>query len=205
MSDMRPLENKIHIFCEGEKTEPLYIENYIEDAGKNGKVEVVPTRKNTPIQLVNRAIKLKKSSDFIEGDKIWVVYDRESTSKIPTKTHCSAFKKAKDNGINVALSNVCFEYWVLLHFEYTDRPYTSFDNLMRDSNLKKHLRELGINTYDKGDDILYFKICGNINTAKKRAQRLMKNSKEFNPKGSNPYDINPSTNIYELLLDIDNF
>ncbi|WP_139336008.1 RloB family protein, partial [Shigella sonnei] len=75
-----PVQNKMFIFCEGDKTEPLYISSYIDDKVKTKtKVIKIPkTKKNTPVQLVEEAISVKKSNKSISGDEFWVVYDREA-------------------------------------------------------------------------------------------------------------------------------
>lgn len=66
---IRKIPNVMYIFCEGEKTEPLYIEAYIADnANAKSKVIRIPkTKKNTPEQLVDMAIKKKNSDATAEG------------------------------------------------------------------------------------------------------------------------------------------
>ncbi|WP_405021879.1 RloB domain-containing protein [Klebsiella pneumoniae] len=43
--------------------------------------------------------------------------------------------KANRHGINIAISCVCFELWLLLHFGFTTK--VSYDNLVLSSPLKK--------------------------------------------------------------------
>lgn len=49
---------------------------------------------------------------------------------------------AKQAGINLAISNPCFEYWLLLHFESCRAPLLDYIDVAR--RLKKHLPD-----YDK--------------------------------------------------------
>jgi hypothetical protein len=44
-------------------------------------------------------------------DEVWCVFDVDEHHYLP-----EARQQAADNGIHVALSNPCFELWVLLHF-----------------------------------------------------------------------------------------
>ncbi|WP_187489002.1 RloB family protein [Duffyella gerundensis] len=201
------LSNKMYIFCEGAKTEPLYISSYIEEFAKNkSKVIFIPkTRKNTPVQLVDEAINKKNSKESVDGDVFWVVYDRESVVKYPRAKHKEAWDKANKNGINVAISNVCFEFWVLLHFEEVTQPYSSFLDLMSNSNLKEKLKAVGIKDYDKGSDELYFRIRKGIENARKRADRVNKSIILSSKKGSEEYDYSPYTKVHNLLDAIDKF
>lgn len=202
------IPNKMYIFCEGTKTEPQYLEAFIEDRvrQKSKIIKIPPTRKNTPVQLVDEAIAKKNSKDTIDGDVFWVVYDRESVAKYPKKLHSDAYNKAKKNGIKIAISNVCFEFWILLHFEYTTSHYTSYDNLMSESNLKEYLRRAGIKKYDKGSDILYFKVKSGIDRAKVRAKKVNKAILEASSNLSlEPHEYYPYTNIHELLEEIECF
>lgn len=204
----KKIPNKMYIFCEGTKTEPLYLEAFVEDrvSQKSKIIKIPPTRKNTPVQLVDEAIAKKNSKETTDGDVFWVVYDRESVAKYSKKLHCEAYAKAKKNNINIALSNVCFEFWVLLHFEYTTAHYTCFDNLMAESKLKAFLKKAGINKYDKGSDILYFKIKGGIENAKARAVKVNSSVLESSAnKKLEPHEYSPYTNIHELLNAIENF
>lgn len=202
------VDNKMYIFCEGEKTEPYYISAYVEDrvSHKTKVINIPNTKKNTPLQLVDEAIAKKNSKSTISGDVFWVVYDHEAVNKITKEKHQQAWDKAIRNGINVAISNVCFEFWILLHFEYTCSTFTSFLNLYNTSNLKKHLSKEGIDDYDKGNDELYFTISSRIKTARKNAVKVNAQVLSTAPKGvDKPYELFPFTNVHELLDSIDSF
>ncbi|MEQ4823828.1 RloB family protein [Enterobacter hormaechei] len=202
------VDNKMYIFCEGEKTEPYYLSSYIEDkvSHKTKVINIPNTRKNTPLQLVDEAINKKSSKGSIPGDEFWVVYDRESVAKITKEKHAEAWNKAKKHGINIAMSNVCFEFWILLHFEYTCSSYTSFSDLYSKSNLKSHLKAQSVSKYDKGDDELYFIICDKIGTARKNAAKVNAQILSTAPAGvTYPYELFPYTNVHELLDSIDAF
>lgn len=205
-----PVQNKMFIFCEGDKTEPLYISSYIDDKVKTKtKVIKIPkTKKNTPVQLVEEAISVKKSNKSISGDEFWVVYDREAIAKYPNSKHDEAAKKARNNGINIALSNVCFEFWILLHFEKLSltKPYSSYLDLMKNSKLKQYLNGVGIASYDKGSDDLYLRVKAGLDMARKRAPLINQQSLASCPlQNAAPHHLNPYSSVYKLLDAIDVF
>jgi len=116
----KKLKPIMHIFCEGEKTEPNYINGYINEYFSSNRllkvVKVEKTRKNTPVQLVEEAIRLQADNATPSHDVFWVVYDREAKNKYTDDLHKKAQTKAESQGIEVCLTNVCFEVWILLHF-----------------------------------------------------------------------------------------
>ncbi|MCU6167949.1 RloB family protein, partial [Enterobacter roggenkampii] len=83
---------------------------------------------------------------------------------------------AESNNIKIALSNVCFELWILQHFAFKNTPYSCFDDLKKNSSLKDDLLSVGIKAYDKADVALYKKIRLGISNARKRAEALNKQS-----------------------------
>jgi len=205
---VRSIPNVMYIFCEGEKTEPFYIESYINDhASSKSKVIRIPkTKKNTPEQLVNMAVEKKNSGMTAEGDAFWVVYDREAVQQHSHATHKRAWDKAKSNGINVALSNVCFEFWLLLHFGYTNAAYTSYANLMSHSNFVKNLKVIKIENYDKGSKSIYKNIKPGLENARKNADKLNEYIKSIHPNNiEEPYLCGSYTGFNNLLNAIDTF
>jgi RloB-like protein len=209
-SKKRPLLTVLHIYCEGEKTEPNYIEKYLcyKTNGERRRkvIRVEPTKKNTPVQIVEAAINHKNSQNCPDDDVFWVVYDREATSKYTDQLHRDAFDKAKANNINVALSNVCFELWILLHFKQNTAPYTDYDNLMATSDLKKELSKVGVDYYEKGNADIFKVILAEIGNARNRAKEMNKLTIASAAKNiKQPYQLNPYTDVHLLLDAIDDF
>ena len=68
----RELKPVLHIFCEGEKTEPNYINGYLKKFCPGNRrlkvIKVEKTRKNTPVQLVDEAVTLKKDRNTPNAD-----------------------------------------------------------------------------------------------------------------------------------------
>ncbi|MFA6172631.1 MAG: RloB family protein [Kiritimatiellales bacterium] len=194
----RDLKPRLHIFCEGEKTEPNYLNGYIERCFPGTKLTLVrATKKNTPIPLVEEAIAEKSRRDIPEEDQFWVVYDRESSINYPDALHAEARDKAKANGIKIAFSNVCFEVWLLLHFQETVPNCDSCADLCKRSLLKKHIPD-----YDKGVKRNY--TAAEVSMARKNAVKLNKQTKAgADASWTKPYQWNPYTNVHELLDEMD--
>ena len=199
----RQIRTVMHIYCEGAKTEPNYLSGYIDEFFSDNRslkiIKIEPTKKNTPKQLVDEAVTAKKENP--KGDTFWVVYDRESRTKYADSLHAETRNFADAHDVNIALSNVCFEVWLLLHFEDSVGPYENFDDLWRRSSLKKRLPK-----YQKGDRSLYSKLSGGINAARKNAERLNKRIEDGSASEERfPHQWNPYTNVHELLDAIDLF
>jgi hypothetical protein len=200
---------KMHIYCEGAKTEPNYLNSYIEDkfGDKLRDVVIVEDAKtNTPVQLVKEAIKEKNSGNHPEGDIYWVVYDRESKAKYKDSLHDSAFDLARGNNILIALSNVCFEHWLILHFIDSDASYVCFDDLISKSCLKSTIRKLTGKNYEKGSVDIFSLVKEGVTLARRRANSINKRTKDAAPANAvRPHHLNPYTDLPLLLDAIDSF
>ena len=82
-------------------------------------MKVVPG--GVPKTVVELAVRLKKESeseaerrkdDNLRYDHVWCVFDIDEHPFVP-----EARQQARDNAIDVAVSNPCFELWLLLHFQ----------------------------------------------------------------------------------------
>ncbi len=173
------------IVCEGKKTEPIYfrsIRNKLRIPTLS--VKVIPDQ-GAPISIVERAIQEK--SYISEGDDVWCVFDVERLGTNPT--FADAISRAHGAKINLAITNPAFEYWFLLHFECTDRPFMDANHVI--DQLHEYLPN-----YQKNIDV-YEDIKDNTKTAIENAVKLRKRSvdswREFP---------NPSTRVDKLVLEI---
>lgn len=206
----RVVHNILRILCEGEKTEPNYFNGYLlQNHSSNRLLKVVtvePTNKNTPVQLVEEAIKRMCSPSFNKGDEYWVVYDREAIAKYSDSLHKEARDKANSNGVNIAITNVCFEVWLLLHFKAVTAPYTNCDDVIKTSGLRNLLESVGIKSYDKADASLFEAISDKVNEARCRAEKMNEEALKSAIPGQNaPHNLNPYSDVHKLLDAIDVF
>ncbi len=190
----------LHIFCEGAKTEPYYLQHYMDlfCKGKTG-IKIEKTEKTTPVQLVQEAIDKKKSVPRGVRDEFWVGCDRESPAKYPERLHQKARDKAKANGINIALSNVCFEVWLLLHRRSGCPACNSCDELTRRQEFKAFFPG-----YSKGSPCNLTR--EEILSARENAVRMNKATIASAENGADaPSRLNPYTAVPYLLDAMDAF
>lgn len=198
---VRQLRPVLHIFCEGRKTEPNYIEHYKDlfCLAKRASIVVEKTDKTTPVQLVEEAVQKKASPSVGKDDEFWVVYDRESPAKYDEKFHQEARDKAVAAGINIALSNVCFEVWLLMHFQPTCAACNTCEELVGRKDFKAHFPD-----YEKGAECTY--TAEQIETARRNAEKM--NVRTVNAADKSwvvPSMWNPYTDVHKLLAAIDAF
>lgn len=113
--------HRVLIYCEGECTESQYF------TGLRGDLRGIPVQivmgpaHGVPTELVRAAVKHKERAHLNRADRcapydsVWCVMDVEAPHPHPDLPE--ALNTAKRNGIEVALSNPCFELWLLLHFQ----------------------------------------------------------------------------------------
>jgi hypothetical protein len=207
-AQLKPLKT-LRIFCEGDSTEPNYLKGYIAALDRQARksvVEVQKTCKNTALQLVEEAINIKNSLASLPEDEFWVVYDRESVGKYPDVLHAKARAKAEKAGVNIALSNVCFEYWILIHLVDTDAPFGSHDDLIGTSRLRAEMRAQCGCDYKKSERLIFDLLKTRLPSARARAQRLNARGLENAQAGRDqPHHINPYVGVVDLLDAIDAF
>lgn len=191
----REVQWRLLIVCEGakDKSESAYFKALIRDRRNPDnriQVSVIDTKKNTARELVREAKKLKET----ERDQVWAVFDKDGYT-----LHPQAFDQARANNIKIAFSSISFEYWLLLHFEYTTRAFTRCDELVI------YLEHEHGYHYDKADPLTYENTKSSIPEAKTRALRCRDYQLQGNPAGTPVFQMNPYTNIDELVSAIEAF
>ena len=105
------------IFCEGALTEPLYLKAFASlQEVRNVATLDIRGMGCDPRRLVEEAKDAKRSErrQTTGASEYWCVFDVEAPT--PHDRLHEAVQMARDNGINVAISNPCFELWLILHF-----------------------------------------------------------------------------------------
>ncbi|MBC3767207.1 RloB family protein [Neptunicella marina] len=203
------VQSKLWLYCEGTKTEVNYLNKYKTDKHCNNRlvslIRVPQISQNTPKSIVDRVVEEKRKSSSHKGDIHWVIYDRESITKYSEKLHSQAIKKATDNNIKVALSNVCFELWILLHFGFSEAAYSDCKALTSSKAFKENIKKVGIENYEKGQADIYTRLKPYLNDARKNAEKLVIQNKGSYPAGTPTFKMNPSTDFHLVLDAIDNF
>ena len=167
------------LMCGGLRTEKRYFDG-LRRAERNPAVTVVlKTHPKSPTEVVRhaRAIRRDNRDDF---DEVWCVLDVDDFQDITEATTL-----ARKSGIKVAISNPCFELWLVLHFSY-HTAHISTRDVQR--LLCKHLPG-----YDKSD-LSFADFVSSVGDACERGRQL-------DPTGA-AHDLNPSTNVWQLTLKI---
>ncbi|MFC8047858.1 RloB family protein [Nocardia sp. NPDC057353] len=109
------------MYVEGVSTEPEYIDALKRLPELSGPVSVdiaIEEAGATPMRLVESACADKRRAD-LDIDHYWCVFDVESPQPHPHLER--ARRKARDNGVRLAISNPCFELWLVLHHRQHSR------------------------------------------------------------------------------------
>jgi hypothetical protein len=168
----------ILIVCEGERTEPDYF-NGLAQIIRNPRVKIeIAKVHGVPLTLVRAAKKLKDSNP--QFDSVWCLPDVDEHPFIP-----EAVQMARDNGIRLAISNPCFELWLLLHFR--ESP-----GMKHRDKIAEMLTEF-IPGYDKAIDFAKSKLADGYDAAVQRAKRIRASMKLTGDEMRNP-----STDVYRL-------
>lgn len=184
------VNSRLLIVCEGEKTEFNYFDKYIRKFkfyGRQVEIKIINVKMNTARELVGFLRNLREDA----ADELWAVFDKNGYTK-----HPDAFKMAKDNNIRIAFSSISFEFWILLHFEYTTRAFERAEEVI------SHIKKKGYIDYEKNDRTTFEKIKSKTPVACTHAGRVRKYQDEANP-NSKIYELNPYTNVDELLESIE--
>ena len=186
-SKQTQIRHTILIVTEGKETEPNYFNKWKSELRKVASVKIVGGDKcgTHPRNIVEYAIAMKRGASY---DHVWCVFDRDSHPKIH-----EAIKMAEGNDLDYALSNPCFELWLLIHFQNQE---AHIERKALCSILKKHIPD-----YDKSMSNIYDAIINDQNKAIKHASALrQKHLRE----GTNTEEANPSTGIDKLVLKLNN-
>lgn len=181
------------IVCEGSKTEPNYFCELVNSLELNtANVEVDGNCGSSPISIFNyaqkRYVEEKRTGDGF--DRVFCVFDKDSHESYEEALRLHSDMKPK--GVFKAIVSVpCFEYWLLLHYVFTTKPFEADRNgsicASLISELKKYLHD-----YEKGDENIYSVLSGQTDQAIAYSKRALTQSDE------NDTD-NPSTIIHELV------
>ncbi|WP_397571443.1 RloB family protein [Schlesneria sp. T3-172] len=185
--DPRPT---VLVFCEGEKTEKQYLEKFAR-YHKNALMKLeVAKETGVPFSLVKFASQYKREIEKnarrqkdqnIAFDSVWCVFDIDDHPRVS-----DAKEMAAANGIRLAISNPCFELWLVLHL--TDSP-----GMQHRDNVQSLLESLDSN-YDKDVKQVDFpRYVHGYKQAVTRATRLDALALSVGTPGHNP-----TTNVYEL-------
>jgi hypothetical protein len=139
-------------------------------------------------KAAHRAVK-RSGDEFFNYDEVWCVFDVDEHPML-----ADALQQARANGINVAVSNPCFELWLLLHFQQQN---AWLDRDAAKSSCRAHLKHFTKAITQREFDYM----LQHYDVAVLRAQAL----KARNEADGQPEHKNPSTSVFlltERLLEL---
>lgn len=180
---------RLLIICEGRVTEPSYFRGLKAEEQIRAVEVIVDSEGGTPKTLVERAVsRMKAARRAAKGardqnliyDEIWCVFDVDEHPKL-----IDAMQQAEANKISIAVSNPCFELWLLLHF----KDHRAWIN--------RHAAQSACRECLKGfeKEIDFLAIRNRMEEAIHRATEL-----ERWQQGRGRVGHNPSTTVHKLVL-----
>jgi hypothetical protein len=138
------------IVCEGEKTEPNYFKALIDDLRLNTANVLVAKNigGSSPKNIVDFALKEYKKEKIY--DRIFCVFDKDNHTTFHSALDKVRRAKLNNDHVILAITSVpCFEFWLLLHFAYTTKPFSTTSGSICNSVIDELKRY--IPSYEKGN------------------------------------------------------
>ena len=123
-SQKREFEKIYVVATEGEKTEKIYFESFNGiEFRKRIQIKTLPTRggQSSPNAVVKRLRTYDKKAGLKPKDELWIVIDDDGRPEEQLQAVVNECK-SKNNYFH-AISNPCFELWLLLHQENPKPPH----------------------------------------------------------------------------------
>ncbi|MCL1785561.1 MAG: RloB family protein [Alphaproteobacteria bacterium] len=175
------------LLTEDKKSGKFYLEDFCK-AYKLGAKIIHDA--STPLEIADRAEK-----EIDNYDEIYCVFDRDKHEKFDDAV-LKIKRLQKENRTRIIIeaiySNISFELWYMLHFNYTTKSYISPNELVKD--LKKIKVDVNLfKAYSKNTKGIHAKIKEQTDTAIKNSKALVGfcNSTKID---------NPKTLVHKLVI-----
>ncbi len=193
----REKRKAILIALEDQQSPRLYFEGFQRELRGHRIVIMAPWKGSAPKSVVEAA---KEARDECQSradkdledpfDEVWVVFDTEGPENVPRiRAARGAIEQARNLKFRTAVSNPSFEYWLLLHFEWSVK--TIADGVAARGLLRKHFAE-----YDKGTDC-YTQARDHVPKAIRNAKRVF--AERHQGSSHHPCDCHPCTEVFRLV------
>lgn len=177
---------RVLVLCEDTKSSFRYLKEAAHHLRAYAEVDITHCGKNDPLSIVEEAVKRQR-----HFDTVYCAIDRDQHETFDNALILAATNTKK---IVVIASYPCYEYWLLLHFRKTRKPYVSTGKNSSCDLLVKDLRkEVGMEHYAKGEsDNIFEELIGKLPDARQRAEELLADAVISD-------ELNPSTRLHELI------
>lgn len=178
-------QTRVLVICEDTKSSLQYLKDAAHHFRAYAEVDIVHCGKNDPLNIVKEAMERQRLFDHV-----YCAIDRDRHENFD-----EALELAKGNEkVSVIASYPCYEFWLLLHFQKTRKPYIGVDKKSSGDLLVKDLCKVaGMENYAKGSsENLFDRLIDKLPTARQRAAQVMEDA-------LNEGELNPSTRLHELI------
>lgn len=187
------------IVCEGTKTEPHYLRELLVDLHiRSQMVRIAPNDGVSPDRVVAHAAELYKD-DATGGDAydtVYCVFDRDKHTTFDAAVQRTKDLSAAGQPFLAITSTPCFEFWLLLHFSYTDQPFHAVGRKSVGDQVVSALKaKPGFAKYGKGQKGIYVLLKDKTGDAITHAAQLRRH-------GAATGSVNPATDMDQLVLAI---
>lgn len=189
---MSTISPYIRIVCEGARTEPNYLNGWLNHNGYKASNPAFKAKDNSPRGVVKEAKRVYKEARSLKIPpskiQIWAVFDKDEHAGIP-----QAIDEANNAAINVAFSNTCFEHWILLHYAKITQPFSSCDEIIH--FIKQHHDP----NYEKSIDH-FTRLKDSVSKAMSNGTWLLDTHWQYDDRPI--WEKNPYTNVHQMLSQI---
>lgn len=193
----KSIPEKVLILCEDSKSSLNYLYGFREDERLKRDltfVEIDHPDDFSPMGLVTEALNRmgkakRKRNPYTE---VWIVLDKDQHAKLP-----EAINLAKTNNINVGLSVVCFEVWLILHYRKCKPIFYNADETI------SYLKREHLSSYEKCAKC-YEMVKDKIQDAINNGKWLEKENQNDLDRGMNEYQLSAYTNLHKLVEKLSN-
>jgi hypothetical protein len=179
------------IVCEGEKTEPNYLQQLRATYKLSSvNIKIVSPPATDPFSIVDFAIQeLRQDSDY---DRAFCVFDRdEHTTFASALAAVKASDFGRSNRLVPIISTPCFELWLLLHYRYSNAPYARAGTRSACDMVVQEL-QTHFPGYNKGKKAVFAELASRMDLAIANAKRLEQDN--ISSKSENP-----ATRVHHLV------
>jgi RloB-like protein len=176
---------RVLVLCEDSKSCLQYLKDAARHFRSYAEVEIAHIGTD-PRNIVQEAINRKRNFDTV-----YCAFDRDRHERFDEALTLAA---ANTDKVVVIASYPCYEFWLLLHFGRTRKPYSGVgSNSAGDLLVRDLCQREGMGGYDKGNSqALFERLLSKLPDARNWSAAVLAEAIDVN-------ELNPSTRLHELI------
>lgn len=178
-------QTRVLVICEDTKSSLQYLKDAAHHFRAYAEVDIVHCGKNDPLNIVKEAMERQRLFDHV-----YCAIDRDRHEGFDEALAVANGHKK----ISIIASYPCYEFWLLLHFQKTRKPYIGVGkNSSGDLLIKDLCKFAGMESYAKGSsENLFERLIDRLPTARQHAVQVMEDA-------LNEDELNPRTRLHDLI------